>query len=130
MLTQPSNGLSLNLTTSNYNGYGVSCPSAFNGFINTSVSGGLGFVSYLWSTSDTTNSISNLFAGTYSLTITDSTGCSLTDSVSLDEPSQITALSTVSDVLCNGDSTGSATVIFGGGVPDYYLDGMDLLFHL
>ena len=121
VLTQPSNGLSLNLTTSNYNGYGVSCPSAFNGFINTSVSGGLGSVSYLWSTSDTTNSISNLFVGTYSLTITDSTGCSLTDSVSLDEPSQITALSTVSDVLCNGDSTGSATVIFGGGVPDYLL---------
>lgn len=121
VLTQPSNGLSLNLITSNYNGYGVSCPSAFNGFINSSVSGGLGSVFYLWSTSDTTNSISNLFAGTYSLTITDSTGCSLTDSVSLDEPSQITALSTVSDVLCNGDSTGSATVIFGGGVPDYLL---------
>ena len=121
ILTQPSNGLSLNLISSNYNGYGISCPSALNGFINTSVSGGLGSVSYLWSTSDTTNSISNLFAGTYSLTITDSTGCSLTDSVSLDEPSQITALSTISDVLCNGDSTGSATVIFAGGVPDYLL---------
>ena len=113
--------MSINLISSNYNGYGVSCPSAFNGFINTSISGGLGSVSYLWSTSDTTNSISNLFAGTYSLTVTDSTGCSLTDSVNLDEPSQITALSTTSDVLCHGDSTGSATVIFGGGVPDYLL---------
>ena len=121
ILTQPSNGLSINLISSNYNGYGVSCPSAFNGFINTSISGGLGSVSFLWSTSDTTNSISNLFAGTYSLTVTDSTGCSLTDSVNLDEPSQITALSTTSDVLCHGDSTGSASVIFGGGVPDYLL---------
>ncbi len=120
-LSQPSNGLSLSLLKSNYNGFGTSCPLSSDGFINTTVQGGTGTISYLWSTNDSSASISNLFAGTYSLTIKDSTGCSVTDSVNLLEPSQITAISTVTDALCHGDSTGSAIVTFGGGVPDYLL---------
>ena len=43
----------------------------------TSVSGGFAPYNFLWSTSDTTNSINNLIAGIYSITITDSLGCLL-----------------------------------------------------
>ena len=42
--------------------------------------------------------------------MTDSIGCSLFDNITLNEPSVITSIYSTTDVLCNGDSSGSATV--------------------
>jgi len=40
---------------------------------------------YLWSTNDTTSTISNLCTGTYVVTVTDSLGCSVVDSVTISQ---------------------------------------------
>ena len=53
--------------------------------------------------------------------MTDSVGCSLFDNITLTEPSEIISNYSTTDVLCYGDSTGSATVVFNGGVTDYLL---------
>ena len=55
------------------------------------------------------------------MTVTDSIGCSLTDSILINSPEEITSTFTTTDVSCFGDTTGSATVIFNGGVTDYLL---------
>ena len=47
-----------------------------NGSINASSSGGTPPYSYLWSTGDTTDSVSGLLAGSYTITVTDFAGCS------------------------------------------------------
>ncbi|MBK6995751.1 MAG: SprB repeat-containing protein [Lewinellaceae bacterium] len=53
-----------------------------NGSINASVSGGVAPFTFLWSNGATTEDISNLFAGNYTLTVTGSNGC--TNTISID----------------------------------------------
>tara|TARA_B100000683_G_scaffold63528_1_gene61966 strand:- start:2493 stop:9086 length:6594 start_codon:yes stop_codon:yes gene_type:complete len=118
---QPSNGLSLSLSSTTYNGYEVSCNGGSNGNITTTAVGGLGSLSFVWSNGDTTQNLSNLSAGSYSVTMTDSVGCSLFDNITLNQPTEISSYFVTSDVLCNGDSTGTASVTFNGGVTDYLL---------
>ena len=67
-----------------------------------------------------------LSAGTYSVTVTDANGCTAESSVVLEDPTGISAtISGVVHVLCNGQSTGSATVSGSGGsgIYTYEWDG-------
>ena len=118
---QPSNGLTLSLTPSNFNGFAISCFGGSNGNITANSIGGNAYTSFIWSNNDTSNFIDNLVASSYSVTVTDSIGCSLTDSILINSPEEITSTFTTTDVSCFGDTTGSATVIFNGGVTDYLL---------
>ena len=118
---QPSNGLTLDLTTSNFNGFSISCFGGSNGNITANSIGGHSYTSFLWSNNDTSNYIDNLSANNYIVTVTDSIGCTLSDSVYISSPDEITSTFTTTDVSCYGDTTGSATVIFNGGVTDYLL---------
>ncbi len=51
------------------------------------------------------------FAGTFNYTVTDANGCTATTSVTVTEPSLLTASSSAGSILCNG---GSTTVNVGG----------------
>ena len=118
---QPSDSLRLNLSTQNLNGFNIACYGDTNGTISAITTGGYGLLSYNWSNGDTTSIANNLYAGSFSVTVTDTAGCSLTDSTVLVEPTEFTSTYSTTDVLCYNDSTGSATVTFNGGVPDYLL---------
>ena len=118
---QPSDSLRLSLSTQDFNGYNIACYGDTNGTISAITTGGHGLISYNWSTGDTNSTANNLYAGSYAVTITDTAGCSLTDSTILIEPIELTSTYTTTDVLCYNDSTGSATVTFDGGVTDYLL---------
>ncbi|MEO1628161.1 MAG: lipase family protein, partial [Bacteroidota bacterium] len=50
--------------------------NSMDGSITVSISGGSGDISYLWSTGETTASISGLAAGTYTVTVSDPDACS------------------------------------------------------
>jgi hypothetical protein len=94
----------------------ISCNGLTNGTGSVSVSGTSTY-SYLWSTSNTTSSVSGLTAGPYSVIVTDNiTSCTSTSSFTISEPSAVT-LSATSDTtgICNG----SVTVIPSGGTPAY-----------
>ncbi len=58
---------------------------------------------------------SALSAGNYSVTITDSNGCTAENSFTLDQPSPATVGITFVQPGCNGDSDGSATATGNGG---------------
>ena len=114
-VNQAPSGLSLSLYSPNYNGYNISCYNGNNGTIITTASGGLGEFSFVWNNSDTTQNLSNLTAGSYTLTITDSTNCTISEDITLSEPIELTSSYTQSNVTCNGNTDGGAIVNFFGG---------------
>lgn len=84
--------------------------------------GGTPNYDYLWSPDgQTTQSISNQFAGTYYVDITDDNSCVITDSVIINEPpcyNFVLGVSTT-NVSCNGLSDGTAEAVVAHGTPPY-----------
>ena len=81
--------------------------------------GGTSPYSYNWNTSpvQTVQTVVGLSAGTYTATVTDSKGCSVSKSIGI---SLITATTTKEDIKCFGDgNTGTATVTAFGGTGNY-----------
>jgi len=66
-----------------------------------------------------TDSIFNLVAGTYTLEVTDNTGCIQFDSVSVTQPLPIKCIGTINNANCAGVCTGSITLAVSGGTPAY-----------
>jgi len=98
----------------------VSCFGGSDGEVTVTEGGGTPGYSYYWSTTETTQTISGLIAGTYDVTVTDAVGCTGTSSAIVSEPALLTAdASVVSHVSCNGGSNGEVTVTADGGTPAY-----------
>jgi hypothetical protein len=97
----------------------VTCNAGTNGSSNLTVSSGVAPFTYLWSNGATTQNISGVTAGTYSVVITDAVGCLDTAYATITEPTAITASTMQTNVQCNGDSTGDAMVMPSGGTPGY-----------
>jgi hypothetical protein len=66
-------------------GYNISCNGGDNGSIQV-VASGCGNLAYNWSNGSTSSSANHLSAGTYSVTVSDDWGCSVTESMTLTEP--------------------------------------------
>lgn len=100
----------------------VSCFSGNNGSAKIIIDGGTPPYSYSWSNGTNLDSIKNLIAGTYTLTVTDSNNCTLDTAVTILEPDIIVVTSIETTVLCNGDSTGTSELtVVGGTYPYTYL---------
>jgi hypothetical protein len=82
--------------------------------------GGSGGYSYIWDNGNTSHSITNVPAGVYWVTITDNTGCSRIDSLSIYQPPALLASTTQTNVTCNGLNNGTATINASGGTPPYF----------
>ena len=102
------------------------CPCDATGSLNLSASGGTPPYTYLWSNSNTTEDLSSITAGTYTVTITDSKSCTASFSYILGEPPGI-AISLVSqiNVSCFGMNNGQFQVQVNGGTApyDFSIDG-------
>ncbi len=102
----------------------VLCYGDSTGSIEISVTGGVEPYNYLWSNGDTTQNISGLPAGSYTVTVTDALSdtleCMTTLEIEIKQPELITVNNIViTDVLVNGESTGSIEITVDGGTPDY-----------
>jgi N-acetylneuraminic acid mutarotase len=78
-----------------------------------------GSATYLWSNGNTTASISGLCAGVYTVTVTDSLGCSAAATVTVVNGPAISGTSTVTSPLCFGDNNGQACYTPTGGTQPY-----------
>ena len=111
----PANALAGTISLQN-----VLCFGDSTGAIDLQVNGGTSPYSYSWSTADTTEDLDSLPIGIYTVTILDSNLCQLVVVDSISQPdSALVAILTVTDILCGGDSTGSASVVVAGGTPGY-----------
>lgn len=97
----------------------VDCNGGSDGAIDLSVSGGSSPYFYNWSNGEATEDISGLSAGTYSITITDVSGCVMTTSFTVSEPTAISLSISGTNVSCNGGTDGTASVTASGGTPPY-----------
>ena len=75
---------------------------------------------------DTFQTLYNLIAGTYDLTITDKYGCDTTLSISINEPSLVldVQMESIQPISCYADSTGIARAIVTGGESPMYILGV------
>lgn len=98
----------------------VSCFGGTNGSATiTNISGGQPPYSILWSNGNTTNTLSNLIAGTYQGVVTDGLGCTKSYSVVVNQPTVLSASASVVNVSCYGGNNGIATVTASGGTAPY-----------
>jgi len=106
-------------------GKNLTCYNANNGWAYDSVSGGIEPYIYLWSTSETTDTIYHLSEKEYSVITFDKNGCSDTTSVTLSEPGNLTVtlqkdtLYNGRDISCFKGSDGKISVIVTGGTRPY-----------
>lgn len=78
----------------------TSC-GATDGSIDLAVSGGTAGYSYLWNTSSTTEDISGLGQGAYSVTVTDANGCTSLSGTTLNDPNApVVSVNMFSPFLC------------------------------
>lgn len=116
-ITQPA-ALSASQSQTN-----VGCPGTNTGSASVSPSGGTAPYTYSWSPSGGTGSMATgLAAGDYTVTITDSNGCSIIRNFTILENTSFTAATSQTNIICSGTSTGSASVssVSGGTAPYTY----------
>lgn len=103
----------------------ISSPNANDGSIQLQVSGGNGNIDYEWSTGDTTNAIQNLSQGNYNVTVTDSTGCSVTKSFDmvLSGKDEVTE----NDIKIYPNPTKGMVTVRTGGTRELTLDVLDVV---
>jgi len=116
-ITQPT-PLTNNISTQN-----VLCFGGTSGSATANPSGGTpntasGYT-YKWNTGPTTQTLPNIPAGAYTVTVTDANGCTVTTSATITQPLALSATVSVQNVACFGGSNGSATANPSGGTPGY-----------
>ena len=97
----------------------LTCNGSADGSASVSISGGTSPYSYLWSNGTSTNSISGVSGGTYTLKVVDNAGCVLTNTVEIVEPDALTSVIIKKNVSCNAGSDGAINLIVEGGVEPY-----------
>ncbi len=99
----------------------VTCFNYGNGTATILPSGGTGTYTYQWQgLPSLTATITNLDGGWYYYTLTDSDNCTVSDSVSVFNPSPIAVTMSSTPVSCFGGLDGSATAIPSGGTLPYF----------
>ena len=93
-----------------------------NGAIATTVLSGAGSYSYNWSSGQTTANISGIASGMYMITISDTIGCDLIDTVMVGAIGAPTVSITTVDPICFNEASGTAAATVSGGVSPYVYD--------
>ncbi len=101
--------------TANATGTNVSCNGGTNGTATASASGGTAPYSYQWSNFGSGASQTGLAAGTYTVVVTDASGCTASGSYTVTEPTVIVVTETITNVSCNGGTNGSISISIAGG---------------
>ncbi|MBK8846398.1 MAG: T9SS type A sorting domain-containing protein [Bacteroidetes bacterium] len=114
VLTQPS-AIVLSQSCTN-----TTCNNGSNGASSVAAAGGTAPYTYVWNNFETTSSISNLPAGTYTVTVTDANGCSNSSSCVITAPTSIVVVvDSTSNVTNYGGNNGAAYISVSGGGGTY-----------
>lgn len=103
----------------------ILCNGLNSGAITATPAGGTTPYSYSWSTGANGSTIDNLIAGTYSITVSDNSGCQISEMYTITEPAAITVTSTSVPVTCWGDQNGSLSLQVSGGMGPFSFSWSD-----
>jgi len=98
---------------------GKVCFGEKTGSARATAQGGEGSYTYQWSNGQTTREVSDLSAGTYSVTATDINGCQASTNVVIAENPKIVINEQVRNLLCNNELGGEIIANVSGGSGNY-----------
>ena len=105
--------------TSDFNGFGVSCTGSNDGSATATPLTGVSPYTYFWNDGSQTETISNISAGEYMVTITDANGCTASATTTITEPTAIQVNAISVSPSCD-EFNGSITLEnISGGVGPY-----------
>ncbi len=109
------------LTASITSSTNVICAGQATGIATVTASGGTSPYLYSWNTIplQTNDTAINLKAGNYIATVTDASGCVTTSSITITQSPPLDVIISKKDIMCSGESTGTATATASGGTPPY-----------
>lgn len=118
-VTEPSSFVSTSIS-----GISINCFNVPTGSVDLSVLGGVNPYLYNWQGPSgygaSTQDISNLYAGTYNVVVTDGNGCTTFNTISLTQPLQaLSVTGIVANTSCHGQAEGSINISVVGGTPTY-----------
>ena len=114
-VTQPAAALTATTAVTD-----VLCSGEATGSINLTVSGGTAPYTFLWSNGSVLEDLTNVAAGTYTVTITDANGCTASSGGTITQPAApLAGTTTVTNILCFGDATGAVDLDVTGGTLPY-----------
>ncbi len=96
-----------------------SCVGDTDGAIDITVTGGVEEYTYVWSTTATSQDISDLAAGSYTVTITDCKGVTAETTITVTDPTPVTGTAVITPVSGVGNSDGTIDLTPSGGNPNY-----------
>ncbi len=114
VITEPSELTFTNTSTS------ASCFGYGDGTASILPSGGTPPYSYLWSNNMTTQSITNVYAGAYNVSVTDANGCKIQFTSTVTQPDKVVAAVTQDQTICIGQSATIHCSATGGNAPYTY----------
>lgn len=97
----------------------ATCFGGNDGAVDINVSGGTAPYSFLWSNGASSEDLSGVTAGFYSVTITDAALATDIVNLSVGQPPQIVINRFTSDVSCNGGADGGISITVSGGASPY-----------
>ncbi len=95
------------------------CFDDCNGMLTVNPYGGNAPYNYVWSNGDSTQTISDLCAGNYVVTVTDVDGCEVLAQFDLEQPPPMEMTYLVTPVPCEVACNGIIDIVVTGGTPDY-----------
>jgi hypothetical protein len=115
-VTQPA------ILLANASATGETANGANNGTATAAPTGGTPAYTYLWSNGGTTQTITNLAPGNYTVTVTDANACTAVQTVTVNSFNcNISATISTTNVTCNGANNGTGTAnVSGGAMPITY----------
>ena len=110
----------IGISTSNVSN--TSCAGSINGSISLLTTGGTPPFSYLWNNRATTPNLTGIPSGVYTVSVTDSRGCTFTKAtaITITSPTAVSVSIQTSPAACNGSATGLATANASGGTGPYF----------
>lgn len=97
----------------------ITCNGICDGLIDIGINAGQSPYTFAWNSGQSTEDISGLCQGTYTITVSDNNGCFSTNTSAISEPSSLVVNPTANDPTCNGLCNGDASINTSGGIPPY-----------
>lgn len=102
-----------------FNVINANCHGSSDGAIDLVINGGSSPYTIAWNTGQSTEDITSIIAGNYSVSVTDASGCTAIKTGEVQQPEELMLSESHQNTLCFGSNDGSINLQLTGGTPPY-----------